>query len=77
MSAEPGKVQVLGMAEVWGKKVIVLNMLQGRNPKWVQQPFFAEYDEAAIWLDELKPAFGDRFHFEEGELLSKQMQLIA
>jgi KamA family protein len=76
MSAEPGKVQILGVAEVWGKKVIVLNMLQGRNPDWVQQPFFAEYNEAAIWLDELKPAFSDKFYFEE-ELQLEQMQFIA
>jgi hypothetical protein len=41
-------------------------MLQGRNPNWVGHPFFAEYDEEAIWLNELRPAFGeDRFFFEE------------
>ena len=77
MSADPGKVQIVGVSEVWGKKVIVLNMLQGRNPEWVQKPFFAEYDETAIWLDDLKPAFSDKFHFEEDEFLLKQMLLIA
>jgi KamA family protein len=65
MSATPGKVQVLGVTEVNGKKVIVMRMLQGRNPDWVAQPFFAEYDEKAIWLDELKPAFREKFFFEE------------
>jgi hypothetical protein len=41
-------------------------MLQGRNPDWVMRPFFAEYDEDAMWLDELKPAFGaEQFFFEE------------
>jgi L-lysine 2,3-aminomutase len=69
MSATPGKVQVLGVSEIAGKKVITMRFLQGRNPDWVAKPFFAEYDEDACWLDELKPAFGeDQFFFEE-ELL--------
>ena len=33
MSATPGKVQVDGVAEINGTKVIVLRMLQGRNPE--------------------------------------------
>lgn len=64
MSAEPGKVEVLGPAEVAGKKVLTLRFLQGRDPAWVDRPFFAEYDENAIWLDDLKPAFEDKFFFE-------------
>jgi hypothetical protein len=31
----------------------------------VDTPFFAKYDENAIWLDDLKPAFSDKFFFEE------------
>jgi KamA family protein len=66
MSAGPGKVQVLGVSEVMGQKVFVLQFLQGRNPDWVARPFFAEYDPEAIWLDDLTPAFGEeRFFFEE------------
>ena len=65
MSATPGKVQIDGVAEVNGTKVIVLRMLQGRNPEWVNRPFFAKYDENAIWLDDLKPAFEDKFFFED------------
>jgi KamA family protein len=66
MSASPGKVQIMGATEIYGRKVIALTMLQGRNPDWVMRPFFAEYDEDAVWLDELRPAFGeDRFFFEE------------
>lgn len=64
MSANPGKIQVLGVQVVGGKKVIMLNMLQARNPKLALQPFFAEYDEDAIWIDDLKPAFADKFIFE-------------
>lgn len=68
MSCNPGKVQILGLAEVKGKQVITLRMLQGRNPDWVARPFFAEYDDKAIWLDELKPAFGEKKFFFENEL---------
>ena len=66
MSADPGKVQVLGVTKIGGEKVFVLRMLQGRNPDWAMRPFFAKYDAKATWLNELRPAFGEkRFFFEE------------
>ena len=66
MSANPGKVQVLGISEVMGEKVFQLRFLQGRNSDWVHRPFFAHYDQHATWLNELKPAFGEsRFFFED------------
>lgn len=68
MSCDPGKVEITGVARVYGRKVLALRMLQGRNPDWAYRPFFAEYDETAIWLDDLRPAFGEpRFFFEEEE----------
>ncbi len=72
MSCSPGKVQVLGVNEipVGGRqqKIIALRFIQGRNPDWVGRPFFAEYDERAAWLDDLKPAFGESAFFFEDEL---------
>ncbi|MBK5271650.1 MAG: lysine 2,3-aminomutase, partial [Bacteroidia bacterium] len=68
MSATPGKVQLLGVGEINGKKIMTLRFLQGRNPDWAARPFFAEYDEDACWLDELKPAFGEEKFFFESEL---------
>jgi len=65
MSATPGKVQVDGVVNVKGEKVLALRFLQGRNPDWVYRPFFAKYDENAIWLDDLKPAFEEKFFFED------------
>tara|TARA_B100000315_G_scaffold106964_1_gene98148 strand:+ start:11143 stop:12504 length:1362 start_codon:yes stop_codon:yes gene_type:complete len=66
MSCTPGKVQILGTSEVYGEKVFVLQFLQGRNPDWVRRPFFAKYDEKAMWFDDLKPAFGEsKFFFEK------------
>ncbi|MFH1723122.1 MAG: lysine 2,3-aminomutase [Elusimicrobiota bacterium] len=68
MSAVPGKVRIVGIGEVRGEKVFVLNFIQGRNPGWVGRPFFARYDPKAVWLDDLKPAFGKREFFFEAEL---------
>ncbi|BAN33873.1 lysine 2,3-aminomutase related protein [Sulfuricella denitrificans skB26] len=66
MSANPGKVQLLGVSEAKGEKIFTLRFLQGRDPDWVQRPFFAAYDDKATWLDDLKPAFGEeKFFFEE------------
>ncbi len=68
MSCTPGKVQISGVAHIQGQKVMVLSMIQGRNPAWVNRPFFAEYDPEALWLDDLKPAFGEKAFFFEEEL---------
>jgi len=65
MSADPGKVEIQGITEIHGEKVFVLRFIQGRNPDWVQKPFFAKYDEKATWLHQLKPAFSDKFFFED------------
>ena len=65
MSATPGKVHVIGTTTISDQKAIVLGFLQGRNPDWVQRPFFAKYDETAIWLDDLKPLVGEKFFFED------------
>lgn len=66
MSSTPGKIQVLGVSKVRDEDVIVMRFLQGRDPDWIARPFFAEYDENATWLDDLKPAFGEeKFFFEE------------
>ncbi len=75
MSATPGKVLVDGVIKINEKKVITLRFIQGRNPDWVGKPFFAEYDENAIWLDDLKPAFEEKFFFED-ELESKYLSKI-
>lgn len=66
MSAGPGKVEIQGITEIHGEKVFVLRFIQGRNPDWVQRPFFARFDPDATWLDQLQPAFGEeRFFFTE------------
>ncbi|APV44861.1 L-lysine 2,3-aminomutase (EF-P beta-lysylation pathway) [Dehalogenimonas formicexedens] len=64
MSCLPGKVQILGTAAIQGQKLLTFRMIQGRNPDWVARPFFSEYDEAATWYTDLKPAFGEDFFFK-------------
>jgi KamA family protein len=67
MSATPGKVLVDGRTRIHGEEVFALMFLQARNPEWVGRPFFARYDPNAVWLDDLRPAFGERrFFFESG-----------
>ena len=74
MSATPGKIQILGVSDEPGEKVFILRFLQGRNPEWVQQPFFAKYDAKATWLNTLKPAFGkQKFFFEDDLTLGNVM----
>jgi KamA family protein len=66
MSCEPGKVHVLGDTTINGERVFVLKFLQARNPDWTRNPFFAKYDEKAVWFDQLKPAFGaEKFFFQD------------
>ncbi len=77
MSASPGKVEIQGVAEVAGEKVIVLRFIQGRNPDWVQRPFFAKYDDKATWLNHLKPAFGEEKWFWEDEYAAIRAAKLA
>ncbi len=67
MSTGPGKVRIVGINELKGEKVFNLEFLQGRNPDWVGQPFFAAFDPEAQWLDDLVPAFGESEFFFEKE----------
>jgi len=67
MSCTPGKVMVDSVLELNGEKVFVLKFLQARDPAWVNRVFFAKFDPAATWMDQLVPAFGEKeFFFESG-----------
>lgn len=68
MSASPGKVVILGFPIINGKKVMALKFLQARNPIWQKEVYFAESNPKAVWLDDLKPAFGESAFFYEDEL---------
>ncbi|GAP44489.1 L-lysine 2,3-aminomutase [Lentimicrobium saccharophilum] len=63
MSASPGKVHILGISEIAGEKIFILQFIQGRNPDWVRRPFFAGFNAEASWLTDLYPAFGEEKFF--------------
>jgi KamA family protein len=66
MSASPGKIVIDGIIDIGKEKAISLSFIQGRNSQWVKQPFLAQYDEKAVWFDELKPAFDEsKFFFQK------------
>jgi hypothetical protein len=67
MSASPGKIGVMGIETVQGQRVFVLKFWQARNPEWTKRVFFAQFDPKAIWMDDLRPAFGDQTFFYEDE----------
>ncbi len=67
MSANPGKVQIVGVMEIEEEPVFVLMFLQARNPDWVRRPFLAKYDPKAFWLTDLKPAFGKKEFYYSAE----------
>jgi len=70
MSTYAGKIQLLGVSEIYKEKHFVLRFLQGRNPDWIGRPFFAQYDPEATWFTQLKPSFGDEHFFFEQEYQS-------
>ncbi len=56
MSAWPGKVHVLGAVDLpGGERAIALQYLQCRQSDLVRRPFFAKWNLAATWFDQLEP----------------------
>ena len=77
MSAFFGKVRVIGISEVKGRKVFVLEYLQARDPEFVGKPFFARFDPEATWFDQLEPAFEDDYPFFVTEQTHGEHELIT
>eukprot|EP00568_Trieres_chinensis_P001661 CAMPEP_0183301368 /NCGR_PEP_ID=MMETSP0160_2-20130417/7510_1 /TAXON_ID=2839 ORGANISM="Odontella Sinensis, Strain Grunow 1884" /NCGR_SAMPLE_ID=MMETSP0160_2 /ASSEMBLY_ACC=CAM_ASM_000250 /LENGTH=528 /DNA_ID=CAMNT_0025463977 /DNA_START=82 /DNA_END=1668 /DNA_ORIENTATION=+ len=68
MSCTPGKVEVTGVEEIMGHKAFVLRFLQCRDEGWIGRPFFAKYDEKAVWFDDLEPLPGMQLPWDESGL---------
>lgn len=68
MSCTPGKVEVTGVEEIMGVKAFVLRFLQCRDEAWIGRPFFAKYDENAVWFDDLEPLPGMELPWDENGL---------
>jgi KamA family protein len=69
MSATPGKIIVDGTTSIDGQQVFVLRLLQARRPELVGQPFFARWSGTATWIDELEPAFAERWPWEQRNIV--------
>jgi len=68
MSCTPGKVEVTGVEEILGHKAFVLRFLQCRDENWVGRPFFAKFDDKAVWFDDLEPLPGMQLPWDENGL---------
>ena len=80
MSAFPGKVRILGVANIGDEAAFILEFLQARQPELVRIPFFAKFDSEATWFDQLEPlSESDRPFFEERphQVLEDLVQLTA
>ncbi|WP_410633485.1 KamA family radical SAM protein [Amycolatopsis sp. cmx-4-83] len=55
MSTSLGKVLVSGVADLGAERVFVLQLLRARDENLVGRPFFARFDPAATWWDQLVP----------------------
>ena len=58
MSCTPGKVEVVGVQEIFGQPAFVLRFLQCRDEAWIGKVFFAKFDKKAVWYDDLEPLDG-------------------
>lgn len=65
MSCTPGKLHLVGVANIGEQKAMVLRFIRARDSEWVHKPFLAKYSEQAIWIDDLEPLEGKTFFFEK------------
>ncbi len=79
MSAWPGKMLVDGIVGQGETKRFLLKFIQSRNPQLINQPFYAKYDEQAIWLDdlELEPALNEAIAEMKAEYEEREITGVA
>lgn len=65
MTTSAGKVSILGVAEVGGKKAFALKFNESRNMEWMDRVFLAQYDETTNRVDFLKPFDTPEFFYEQ------------
>ena len=66
MTTSAGKVSILGVTEVGGKKAFALKFNESRNMEWMDRVFLAQYDETTNRVDFLKPVRHARVLLREG-----------
>ncbi len=77
MTTSAGKVSILGVTEVGGKKAFALKFNESRNMEWMDRVFLAQYDETTNRVDLLKPFDTAEFFYEKElrEIEEKLMQI--
>ena len=74
MTSSAGKISLLGTTEINGEKVFVLKFNEARNMEWMDETYFAKYDENEHTIENLKPFKADK-HFYEDELVEIEAKL--
>lgn len=75
MTTSAGKLSILGVAEVGGRKAFALKFNEARNMEWMDRVFLAQYDEKTNRVDFLTPFDTPEFFFEK-ELHELEQKLI-
>ncbi|HSH20242.1 MAG TPA: hypothetical protein VLA03_07300, partial [Draconibacterium sp.] len=65
MTSSAGKTSLLGTSEINGKKVFVLKFNESRNMQWMDEVYFAEYDEKENTIEKLKPYNSSKYFYED------------
>jgi lysine 2,3-aminomutase len=65
MTTSAGKISILGVAEIGGRKVFALKFNESRNMEWMDRVFLAQYDETTNRVDMLQPFDEPEFFFEK------------
>ena len=75
MTTSAGKLSILGVAEVGGRKAFALKFNEARNMEWMDRVFLAQYDETTNRVDFLTPFDTAEFFFAD-ELREIEERLI-
>ncbi|OFW61102.1 MAG: hypothetical protein A2133_00540, partial [Actinobacteria bacterium RBG_16_64_13] len=75
MTTSAGKISILGVAEVGGRKAFALKFNEARDMEWMDRVFLAQYDEKTNRVDFLTP-FDTKEFFFETELREIEQKLV-
>ncbi len=75
MTSSAGKTSLLGTTEINGEKVFALLFNEARNMKWMDNVYFAKYDEQENTIEKLKPYQAEKYFYEdELEVIENQLE---
>lgn len=74
MTSSAGKISLMGTTEINGEKVFVLKFNEARNMAWMDNTYFAKYDENENTIENLKPFDANKYFYED-ELIEIETKL--